>query len=220
MVTLGNILPRWRGNGLRAANMPSPVDAHSNLIQMRQIVKVFKTAAGEFPALRGVDLDLAAGEFVSIVGRSGSGKSTLVNMITGIDRPTSGEVEIGGVQVHRLNESQMARWRGRNLGLVFQFYQLLPMLSLLENVVLPMDFCEMYAPAERELRAMELLKRVGLAEHAHKMPAAVSGGQQQCAAIARALANDPPIIVADEPTGNLDTRAAAEVFSIFQQLAG
>jgi len=221
MTNLGNTLPWWRGNGSRVASAPSPTETHprSALIQMRRITKIFKTPAGEFPALRGVDIDLAAGEFVSVVGRSGSGKSTLVNMITGIDRPTSGEVEIGGVQIHRLSESQMARWRGRNLGLVFQFYQLLPMLSLLENIVLPMDFCEMYAPAEREARAMELLKMVGLAEHAYKMPAAVSGGQQQCAAIARALANDPPILVADEPTGNLDTRAATEVFGIFQQLA-
>jgi putative ABC transport system ATP-binding protein len=143
-----------------------------------------------------------------VVGKSGSGKSTLINMITGIDRPTSGEVMIGNTYVHNLNESDMARWRGKNLGIVFQFYQLLPMLSLLENVILPMDFSGIVAPDKREKRAMALLDRVGLADYAHKVPAEVSGGQQQSAAIARALANDPPVICADEPTGNLDTRAA------------
>jgi putative ABC transport system ATP-binding protein len=189
------------------------------LIQMRHIVKVFHTPAGEFPALRGVDINFHRGEFVSVVGKSGSGKSTLINMITGIDRPTSGEVRIGGVAIHDLNESEMSRWRGRHLGIVFQFYQLLPMLSLLENVMLPMDFTGSYDPTTREDRARELLAQVGLAELAHKMPAAVSGGQQQCAAVARALANDPPIIVADEPTGNLDSRAADVVFSLFDDLA-
>lgn len=190
----------------------------SSLIQMRQIVKTFKTPAGDFTALKGIDADFYPGEFVSVVGKSGSGKSTLVNMITGIDRPTSGEVKIGDVFVHRLNESEMSRWRGRNLGIVFQFYQLLPMLSLLENVMLPMDISRLYTPAERERRALELLDRVGLAAVAHKMPAAVSGGQQQSAAIARALANDPPLIVADEPTGNLDSRAAAAIFELFEGL--
>jgi ABC-type lipoprotein export system ATPase subunit len=140
-------------------------------------------------------------------------------MLTGIDHPTSGEVRIGDTYVHKLNESRMARWRGRNLGIVFQFYQLLPMLSLLENTMLPMDFCDMYAPSERESRAMELLDMVGLANEAHKMPSAVSGGQQQSVAIARALANDPPLIIADEPTGNLDSRAAENVFHIFEELA-
>lgn len=189
-----------------------------SLIQMRQIVKTFKTSAGDFTALKGIDADFYPGEFVSVVGKSGSGKSTLVNMITGIDRPTAGEVKIGEVFVHRLSESEMSRWRGRNLGIVFQFYQLLPMLSLLENVMLPMDISRLYPPAERERRALELLDRVGLAAVAHKMPAAVSGGQQQSAAIARALANDPPLIVADEPTGNLDSRAAATVFELFEGL--
>jgi ABC-type lipoprotein export system ATPase subunit len=140
-------------------------------------------------------------------------------MLTGIDHPTSGSVRIGETYVHKLNESQMARWRGRNLGIVFQFYQLLPMLSLIENVMLPMDFCDMYAPSERPRRAMELLDQVGLADVAHKMPSAVSGGQQQSAAIARALANDPPLIAADEPTGNLDSRAAERVFHTFEKLA-
>jgi len=188
-------------------------------IEMRQIVKTFKTPVGDFTALRGIDVDFHQGEFVSVVGKSGSGKSTLVNMITGIDRPTSGEVKIGNTYVHHLSESEMAKWRGRNLGIVFQFYQLLPMLSLLENVMLPMDFCDMYAPETREQRAMVLLDRVGLADYAHNMPATVSGGQQQSAAVARALANDPPVIVADEPTGNLDSRAAEAVFEIFENLA-
>jgi len=188
-------------------------------IEMRNIVKAFETSAGDFIALKEITVAFDKGEFVSVVGRSGSGKSTLVNMLTGIDHPTSGEVRIGDTYVHKLNESQMARWRGRNLGIVFQFYQLLPMLSLLENVILPMDFGEMYAPSEREKRAMELLDMVGLAGMAHKMPSAASGGQQQSVAIARALANDPPLIVADEPTGNLDSRSVEVVFHIFEQLA-
>jgi ABC-type lipoprotein export system ATPase subunit len=186
---------------------------------MRQIVKTFQTAAGEFPALRGIDAYFDRGEFVSVVGKSGSGKSTLVNMLTGIDHPTQGSVRIGDTYVHKLNESQMARWRGRNLGIVFQFYQLLPTLSLVENVMLPMDLCDVLPRAQRPKRAMELLDQMGLADVADKMPAAVSGGQQQSAAIARALANDPPLIIADEPTGNLDSRAADHVFQTFEQLA-
>jgi len=186
---------------------------------MRQIVKVFRTPAGEFTALKGIDVDLHRAEFVSVVGKSGSGKSTLVNMLAGIDHPTSGSVRIGDTYVHRLNESQLARWRGRNLGIVFQFYQLLPTLSLLENTMLPMDFGNVYVPTERPARAMELLDRVGLADQAQQMPASLSGGQQQSAAIARALANDPPLIVADEPTGNLDSRAADRVFHVFEELA-
>ncbi|MBN1580922.1 MAG: ATP-binding cassette domain-containing protein [Anaerolineae bacterium] len=196
-----------------------PKQSDDVFIEMSNIVKIFHTPAGEFPALKGIDADFHKGEFVSVVGKSGSGKSTLVNMLAGIDHPTSGEVRIGDTYVHKLNESQMSRWRGRNLGIVFQFYQLLPMLSLLENVMLPMDFGGMYAPAERETRAMNLLDMVGLADVAHKMPAAVSGGQQQSAAIARALANDPPLIVADEPTGNLDSRAADVIFRIFEELS-
>lgn len=187
-------------------------------IQVQQVVKTFKTAAGKFTALKDVSADFHQGEFVSVVGKSGSGKSTLVNMLTGIDHPTSGKVKIGDTYVHGLNESKMARWRGRNLGIVFQFYQLLPMLSLLENVMLPMDLSEMYTPAEREKRAMGLLDMVGLTDVARKMPSEVSGGQQQNAAISRALANDPPLIVADEPTGNLDSRAADQVFHIFENL--
>ena len=192
---------------------------HDNdAIKMEKIVKTFKIEAGEFTALKGIDITFHKGEFVGVSGRSGSGKSTLINMITGIDHPTSGEVIIGDTKINLLNESRMAKWRGRNLGIVFQFYQLLPMLSLLENIMLPMDFADLFSPAERENRAMDLLKMVGLGNLADKMPSAVSGGQQQAAAIARALATDPPIITADEPTGNLDTRTADMIFEIFQSL--
>jgi len=194
-------------------------DDRQALIQMRQVVKTFVTPAGDFVALQGIDAGFHRGEFVGVIGKSGSGKSTLVNMITGIDRPTSGQVVIDGVRVDNLNESDMARWRGRNLGIVFQFYQLLPMLSLLENVMLPMDFVDVIPAGEREARAMELLAQVGLADVANERPNAVSGGQQQSAAIARALANDPPIIIADEPTGNLDSRTADTIFRIFDDLA-
>jgi ABC-type lipoprotein export system ATPase subunit len=188
------------------------------LISMNQIVKTFKTPAGDFTALKGVQACFYRGEFVSVVGKSGSGKSTLVNMLTGIDHPTSGSVRIGDTFVHSLDENKMSIWRGKNLGIVFQFFQLLPMLSLLENVVLPMDLCNMYAPEERERRAMDLLQLVGLENFAHQLPAAVSGGQQQSAATARALANDPPILIADEPTGNLDSRTAESVFKLLTDL--
>ena len=185
---------------------------------MRRIVKTYKTAAGDVTVLKGINADFYQGEFVSLVGKSGSGKSTIVNMITGIDRPNSGKVFINEVDIHSLNESKMAQWRGKNLGIIFQFYQLLPMLSLLENTMLPMDIANLYTPAERKPRAMELLGMVGLAEFAHKRPAAVAGGQQQAAAVARALANNPPFIIADEPTGNLDTKTAESVIEVFEKL--
>jgi putative ABC transport system ATP-binding protein len=201
-------------------NMPI---GQTPFIRMHHIVKTFKTPVGDFHALKGIDVDFERGEFVSIVGKSGSGKSTLVNMLTGIDHPTSGSVRIGDTYVYgpkgALSESQMARWRGLNLGIVFQFYQLLPTLSLVENVMLPMDICACYPHAERPRRAMELLDLVGLADVADELPAAVSGGQQQSTAIARALANDPPLIVADEPTGNLDSRAADRIYRTFEDLA-
>jgi ABC-type lipoprotein export system ATPase subunit len=190
------------------------------VIRMRGIIKTFKSAAGEATVLKGIDLDILQGQFVSVVGRSGSGKSTLVNMITGIDRPTSGTTEVGGRPIHKMPESSMAVWRGKNLGIVFQFFQLLPMLTLIENVMLPMDFCNMYSPASREERALGLLRRVGLEGIANKLPDEVAGGQQQSAAVARALANDPPILIADEPTGNLDARTAEQVMEIFEELAG
>lgn len=188
------------------------------LIDLRQVVKSFATAAGEFTALRGVNLQVNPGEFVAVVGKSGSGKSTLTNMITGIDRPTSGEVWINGVPVHTLRENQIASWRGRTIGVVFQFFQLLPTLTVLENVMLPMDFCNLYTRRERPERAAHLLEQVEMTAEMHKLPGAISGGQQQRAAIARALANDPPIIVADEPTGNLDSRTADAVFTLFMRL--
>lgn len=199
-----------------------PVRYGSNgdpIIRMRGITKTFRSAAGEATVLKGVDVDILQGQFVSVVGRSGSGKSTLVNMITGIDRPTSGSVEIGGQHILHMPESDMAVWRGKHLGIVFQFFQLLPMLTLIENVMLPMDFCNMYAPTVREDRALGLLRRVGLEDFAYKLPGAVAGGQQQSAAVARALANDPPILIADEPTGNLDSVTAEQVMEIFEELA-
>jgi ABC-type lipoprotein export system ATPase subunit len=192
---------------------------NQHLIELRNIVKTFKSAAGTFTALKGVDLQINRGEFMAIIGKSGSGKSTLMNMITGIDRPTSGDVLIGDVAVHTLDESRMAVWRGRTIGVVFQFFQLLPALSLVENVMLPMELCGMYAPRQRRARAMELLDQMGMADHIHKRPSAISGGQQQRVAIARALANDPPIIMADEPTGNLDSRTATAIFELFGRLA-
>jgi putative ABC transport system ATP-binding protein len=190
------------------------------MIEMRGIIKTFKNAAGEFTALRGVDLTIYRGEFVSIVGKSGSGKSTLLNMITGIDHPTRGQMVIGGTDIYMgVTESQRSRWRGRNLGIVFQFFQLLPMLTLLENVMLSMDFAEMYDFDERPARALEMLKLVGLEPFANKLPVLVSTGQQQLAAIARALACDPPLLVADEPTGNLDSKSARTIVDLFEELS-
>lgn len=188
-------------------------------IQLQNVVKIYENAAGKFPALKGIDLNIQYGQFVSLVGKSGSGKSTLLNMLTGIDHPTSGEVIIGGENIYQLSESQRARWRGRNMGIVFQFFQLLPTLSLLENTMLPMDYTNTYSASERPERAFELLKMVGLENHIYDLPAAVSNGQQQSAAIARSIATDPPIIVADEPTGNLDSRSANNIIRVFQELA-
>jgi putative ABC transport system ATP-binding protein len=196
-----------------------PVDNSEPIIKIESVSKVYQSQAGEFPALKDISAFFSAGEFVSVVGKSGSGKSTLVNMLTGIDHPSTGSVSIGGLRIHEINESDMSIWRGKNLGIVFQFFQLLPMLSILENIMLPMDFAERYPPRERPEHARELLELVGLQEIADKLPGAISGGQQQSAAIARALANDPPILIADEPTGNLDTRTAAQVFDIFAQLS-
>ncbi len=188
------------------------------LIDLKNLHKVYKTDAGDFPALKGIDLQINAGEFVSVIGKSGSGKTTLINMLTGIDRPTSGEIVVSGVSIGDLSEGKMAHWRGLHMGVVFQFFQLLPTLTVLQNVMLPMDFCNMYSPVERRQRALHLLDLVGIAEHAHKTPSRLSGGQQQRAAIARALANDPPIIATDEPTGNLDSKTANQIFDLFQRL--
>ena len=194
------------------------IAANQPMIDIRNIHKYYKTAVGDYHALDSVDLQINAGEFVSIIGKSGSGKSTLLNMITGIDRPTSGEVFVNDTAVHELNENRMARWRGKNMGIVFQFFQLLPTISVVENLMLPMDFCRTYPMREREKRALKLLEMVELAEHAYKLPTALSGGQQQRVAIARALANDPPILLADEPTGNLDSKTADSVFELFRNL--
>lgn len=188
-------------------------------ILLRNVVKVYENAAGRFEALKSIDLQLNYGQFISIVGKSGCGKSTLLNMITGIDHPTSGDVIIGDEYIYEMSESQRALWRGRHMGVVFQFFQLLPTLTLLENTMLPMDYCDVYSFAERPQRALELLKMVGLEEQAHKLPTEVSSGQQQSAAIARSLATDPDIILADEPTGNLDSRSADNVLNLFEQLA-
>jgi putative ABC transport system ATP-binding protein len=193
-------------------------DANGTLINLQEVVKSYETGAGSVAVLKGINLRVRSGEFISIVGPSGSGKSTLLNMITGIDRPTSGEVHVGERAVHKMSQNQLARWRGRHVGVIFQFFQLLPTLTVLENVVLPMDFCSMYGRRQRKSQALRLLEQVGLAQHAHKLPSALSGGEQQRAAIARALANDPPLIVADEPTGNLDTATAGEMFALFEEL--
>jgi len=187
-------------------------------IQLRNVVKVYHTAAGDFTALKGINAEFKAGEFIGIIGKSGAGKSTLVNVITGVDNLTAGEVQIGDTLMHELNESQLALWRGLNLGIVYQSFQLLPMLSLLDNVMLPMDFCGLYRPRKSAKRAMQLLTQVGLQEHVRKPPTKISGGQQQRVAIARALANDPPVIVADEPTGNLDSVTAESIFQLFEEL--
>ncbi len=202
----------------RAKTAPANGAPHTHLIELRHVVKTFQVGTGTFTALNNINLNIGQGEFVAIIGKSGSGKSTLINMMTGIDRPTSGEVYVGDTAVHGLNENDMAIWRGTNMGVIFQFFQLLPMLSLVENVMLPMDFCNTYADRERHERAMDLLKLVGMDDQARKLPTAVSGGQQQRVAIARALANDPPILVADEPTGNLDSRMAIAIFELFDQL--
>lgn len=210
----------WRKHQARTRHAGNGCYRHGNqhLIDLRQVVKTYHSEAGDFTALKGVNLQVQAGEFVAIIGKSGSGKSTLINMITGIDRPTAGEVLVGDTAVHTLTENQMAAWRGRNIGIVFQFFQLLPTMTALENIILPMAFCRLFTAKERRIRALELLSKVGMEDHAHKLPAAMSGGQQQRIAIARALANDPPLIVADEPTGNLDSQTANAVFTLFEQL--
>ncbi len=188
------------------------------LVEVKDVVKTFAVGGGQVTILKGITFNVANGEFVSIVGPSGNGKSTLLNMVTGIDRPTEGQVIVGGNPVNKMSEDALARWRGENLGIIFQFFQMLPGLSLLNNVVLPMDLAGKFKPKERRERAMHLLDMVGLADQANKLPSLVSGGQQQRAAIARALANDPPLIVADEPTGNLDTASARAIFDLFQKL--
>ncbi len=192
------------------------------LIEMRDVVKVYSSEAGDYSALRGINVQIYPGEFLGVIGKSGAGKSTLLNMITGVDHLSEGEVLVhangDNVSVHRLSENDMALWRGRTMGVIFQSFQLLPMLTLLENVILPMDLCGAYSPRASRQRAMELLALVEIEEHANKLPAFISGGQQQRVAIARALVNDPPILVADEPTGSLDSVTADHIFEVFEHL--
>jgi putative ABC transport system ATP-binding protein len=202
-----------------------PLNGHTaegpggHLVVLRDVFKVYRSAAGTFTALNGVDLEVELGAFVSIVGKSGSGKSTLINVVTGIDRPSSGEVLFNRTPIHTLNEEQIAIWRGRSIGVIFQFFQLLPTLTAVENILLAMDYGGCFRLSERPARAMAMLELVGLADKAHRLPSGLSGGEQQCVAIARALANDPVLLAADEPTGNLDSKSAELVFHLFERLA-
>ncbi|MGC9357011.1 MAG: ABC transporter ATP-binding protein [Anaerolineae bacterium] len=189
-----------------------------SFIQLRDVVKVYESAAGPFTALKGITVDIRLGEYVGIIGKSGAGKSTLLNMLTGVDHLTGGEVIVNGTDVHALNETERALWRGRNIGVIYQSFELLPTLSLIDNVLLPMDFCGLYQGQASIDRAKALLDQVGLAGHMYKPPTRISGGQKQRVAIARALANDPPIIAADEPTGNLDSVTADGIFALFDEL--
>ena len=189
------------------------------MISLQQVSKTYETPAGKFSALKDVDLEIQSGEFVGVVGKSGSGKSTLLNMVAGIDRPSAGSVAVAGTSIHALSENKLAVWRGRNVGVVFQFFQLLPTLTAAENVMLPMDFCKTFPLRERRQRATELLERVGVGAQADKLPATLSGGEQQRVAIARALANEPPLVLADEPTGNLDSVTAKAILDLFRDMA-
>jgi len=189
-----------------------------HFIQISNLVKTYESAAGPNHVLRGIDLTLEKGDFVAIVGLSGSGKTTFLNMVTSVDKPTSGTVIVDGVDVTNTGEGKLTRWRGSNIGIVFQLFQLLPTLTILENVMMPMDFCNVHIPEERSGKAMALLDRFDVADQAHKTPDMLSGGQQQRVAIARALANDPPLIIGDEPTANLDRMSADVVFNTFQEL--
>lgn len=188
------------------------------LIHLQQVMKKYESLAGDVVALKGIDLQVHTGEFVVVTGKSGAGKTTLVNMITGLDKSTSGEIWVDGTPVHKLGAEKAARWRGQNVGVVFQSFELLPTLTVLQNVTLPMDFARRYSIRQQRKRAMHLLEQMGIAEHAHKLPSAVSGGQQQRVAIARAMANDPPILIADEPTGSLDSVTAGTVLEVFEDL--
>lgn len=197
---------------------PDDLRSQDYIIELRQIFKAYETPSGPFTALQDINLPVRSGQFVAVVGKSGSGKTTLLNLLAGIDRPTSGAILVDGTQLDSLSESQLAEWRGRTIGLVFQFFQLLPTLTVVENVMLAMDFVEIIPAAKRRPKALELLERVGIRDQADKLPVTLSGGQQQRAAIARALANDPPILMADEPTGNLDEATRTSVLELFAKL--
>lgn len=192
------------------------------IIELRDVSKIYSTEAGDFPALKGIRAEVRAGEFLGVIGKSGAGKSTLLNMITGVDHLTAGEVLVRSngqaVSIHSLSEDELALWRGKTLGIIFQSFQLLPMLTLIENITLPLDLCGLYHPRLSRQRAMDLLRLVELEDHAGKLPIQISGGQQQRVAIARALAADPPILVADEPTGSLDSVTADHIFDVFERL--
>ena len=189
------------------------------MISLQHVSKTYETPAGKFAALKSIDLNIEAGQFVGVVGKSGSGKSTLLNMVAGIDRPSSGSVAVAGTEIHGLSENKLALWRGRNVGFVFQFFQLLPTLTATENVMLPMDFAKTLPFRERRKRSVALLERVAVGAHADKLPATLSGGEQQRVAIARALANEPPLVLADEPTGNLDSVTATAILDLFRDMA-
>ncbi len=208
---------RNRGEVRKSESLTSAT--RRRVITLEGVTKTYDTGAGDFSALSSADLSIDSGQFVAIVGKSGSGKSTLLNMLSGIDRPTSGLVEINGTVLNDLSENELAKWRGSNLGLVFQFQQLMPTLTILENVMMPMDFAGSIPTRERAPKAMSMLELVGISDQAGKFPSALSAGQQQRGAIARALANDPPVIAADEPTGNLDSRTAESVLELFRELA-
>jgi putative ABC transport system ATP-binding protein len=204
---------------LRKSSSKTPGNSGGDpIIRVCDLVKVYNSSAGDFPALKRVNLEVFPGEFLGILGKSGAGKTTLVNMVTGVDHITSGEVWVNETPVHQLNENELALWRGRNLGIVYQSFHLMPSLTLVDNVMLPMDLSGTYQRRASTSRALELLRQVELEEHAFKLPSAISGGQQQRVAIARALANDPPILIADEPTGRLDSTTAETIFSIFLKL--
>lgn len=199
--------------------MSAPNSSPGVIAELSDVVKSYALRGGaEFQALRGISLRIAAGEHIAVLGKSGSGKSTLLNLLAGLDRATGGTVRVAGADLGRLGENDLARWRGAHLGVVFQFFQLLPTLTVEENILLAMDFVGKIPAAARRDRAHELLRLVGLGDQAFKLPSTLSGGQQQRAAIARSLANDPPIVLADEPTGNLDTETAAAVDALFHSL--
>jgi len=207
------------GGRSREHRVQETKESEQSLIRITNLVKTYKSATEELPALNCIDLEIYPGEFVAITGKSGAGKTTLINMISGVDRLTSGEVWVDEKPLHIMRENQLAQWRGRTMGIIYQSFHLMPSLSLLDNILLPIDFCGLYRNGESTRRAMDLLAQVDLQDHALKPPSAISGGQQQRVAIARALANDPPIIVADEPTGRLDSVTAESIFQIFLSLA-